>query len=183
MDRGGATRACLTRGDLVTCEFVRRDENLVLCGQVGTGKAHMLVAIGTTVCSMDMRALLHDHRARDAPLAVEARRGPPEDDELDRALRPDSPGRVRLRPRRPRRRQAPVPGDRRQLRAQESGDNHQRRLRALGHRAHRRPDGRRDRRQGRPPREAARVRGREPQVEARAHAQVRSAVKVGNSPP
>jgi len=47
--------AGLTREDLVTCEFVRRDENLVLYGPVGTGKTHMLVAIGTAACSMDMR--------------------------------------------------------------------------------------------------------------------------------
>lgn len=45
----------LTREDLTTCAFVRRCENVVLFGPVGTGKTHMLVAIGTQACSMGMR--------------------------------------------------------------------------------------------------------------------------------
>lgn len=44
-----------TREGLVACEFVRRGENLVLYGPVGTGEAHMPTAIGMAACSLDMR--------------------------------------------------------------------------------------------------------------------------------
>lgn len=45
----------LSREDVITCAFVRRAENLVLYGPVGTGKTHMLVAMGTAACSMGMQ--------------------------------------------------------------------------------------------------------------------------------
>lgn len=46
----------LSREDVTTCAFVRKAQNLVLFGPVGTGKTHMLVAMGTVTCSMGMRA-------------------------------------------------------------------------------------------------------------------------------
>ncbi len=48
--------ARLSRQDIVTCSFVRKAQNLVLFGPVGTGKTHMLVAMGAVACSMGMRA-------------------------------------------------------------------------------------------------------------------------------
>ena len=45
----------LSREDVTTCAFVRKAQNLVLFGPVGTGKTHMLVAMGTVACSMGMR--------------------------------------------------------------------------------------------------------------------------------
>ena len=44
----------LSREDVTTCAFVRKAQNLVLFGPVGTGKTHMLVAMGTVACSMGM---------------------------------------------------------------------------------------------------------------------------------
>lgn len=45
----------LSREDVTTCAFVRRARSLVLFGPVGTGRTHMLVAMGTVACSMGMR--------------------------------------------------------------------------------------------------------------------------------
>ena len=44
----------LTQADIETCQFVRRGENLVLLGPVGTGKTHLATAIGHAACQMDI---------------------------------------------------------------------------------------------------------------------------------
>ena len=45
----------LSREDVTTCAFAREARSLVPFGPVGTGKTHMLVAMGTAACSMGMR--------------------------------------------------------------------------------------------------------------------------------
>ena len=40
---------------LATCDFVRRRENLVLIGQSGVGKSHIVQAIGIRACAMGYR--------------------------------------------------------------------------------------------------------------------------------
>ena len=45
----------LSREDVTTCAFVRKARNLVLFGPVGTGRTHMLVAMGAVARSMGMR--------------------------------------------------------------------------------------------------------------------------------
>ena len=44
----------LARDDLESCGFVKRFENLVLLGPVGTGKTHLATAIGHQACQMDI---------------------------------------------------------------------------------------------------------------------------------
>jgi DNA replication protein DnaC len=44
----------VTRDDLETCGFVKRKENLVLLGPVGTGKTHLATAIGHAACAADI---------------------------------------------------------------------------------------------------------------------------------
>jgi DNA replication protein DnaC len=49
----------LTRHDIETCEFIKRGENLVLLGPVGTGKTHLATAIGHTACTLDIPTRYH----------------------------------------------------------------------------------------------------------------------------
>jgi len=44
----------IPREDVQTCGFVKRCENLVLLGPVGTGKTHLATAIGHTACTLDI---------------------------------------------------------------------------------------------------------------------------------
>ncbi len=41
--------------ELATCEFIRRHENLVLLGQSGVGKSHLVQAIGHQACVLGQR--------------------------------------------------------------------------------------------------------------------------------
>jgi DNA replication protein DnaC len=44
----------LTREELLGCEFVKCSKNLVLFGPVGTGKTHMMIALGSIACNLGM---------------------------------------------------------------------------------------------------------------------------------
>ncbi len=44
--------AALTKADLVSLAFMNRAENLVCLGPVGTGKTHLMVALGIKACSL-----------------------------------------------------------------------------------------------------------------------------------
>lgn len=63
----------LSREDATTCAFVGKAQNLVLFGPVGTGKTHMLVAMGTVACSTGMR-VRHFTTTELVTLLSEARR-------------------------------------------------------------------------------------------------------------
>jgi DNA replication protein DnaC len=42
--------------ELFTCDFVARKENVVLVGEVGTGKTHLSIALVVACCQKDLRA-------------------------------------------------------------------------------------------------------------------------------
>jgi DNA replication protein DnaC len=42
--------------ELFTCDFVARQENVVLVGEVGTGKTHLSIALVVACCQKDLRA-------------------------------------------------------------------------------------------------------------------------------
>ena len=163
----------LSREDVTTCAFVRKAQNLVLFGPVGTGKTHMLVAMGTVACSMGMR-VRYFTTTELVTLLSEAKRG----GTARRLMRsPEGTDLILLdefarRPGRPGRRAPPLPGDRRELREAVAGHNDQRGLLQVGGGADRRPDGGRDHRPGRAPRAARRLRGRELQAPTRTDAVV-----------
>lgn len=42
---------------LATCDFIRREENLILVGQSGVGKSHLVLALGLRACALGYRVL------------------------------------------------------------------------------------------------------------------------------
>jgi DNA replication protein DnaC len=42
---------------LATCDFIRRQENLILVGQSGVGKSHIVLALGLRACALGYRVL------------------------------------------------------------------------------------------------------------------------------
>ena len=42
---------------LATCDFIRRQENLILLGQSGVGKSHIVLALGLRACALGYRVL------------------------------------------------------------------------------------------------------------------------------
>jgi DNA replication protein DnaC len=65
---------------LATCEFVRRRQNLVLVGQSGVGKSHLIQSIGQAACTLGFRvhyltsgALLEDRTAALADQTIHER--------------------------------------------------------------------------------------------------------------
>lgn len=63
----------LSREDVTTCAFVRKARSLVLFGPVGTGRTHMLVAMGAVARSMGMR-VRHFTTTEPVTLLSEAKR-------------------------------------------------------------------------------------------------------------
>jgi len=49
----------LTQEDVTACSFIKRHENLVLLGPVGTGKTHLATAIGHAACTLDIPVRYH----------------------------------------------------------------------------------------------------------------------------
>jgi len=47
--------ASLTKEELMSCSFVRRKENVICFGGVGTGKTHMAIAVGSIACELGMK--------------------------------------------------------------------------------------------------------------------------------
>jgi len=47
--------ASITKKDIMECGFIRRKENLLCYGSVGTGKTHMAIAIGHAACDMGLK--------------------------------------------------------------------------------------------------------------------------------
>ena len=47
--------ASITAQEIMNAEFVRKGENLLLYGQVGTGKTHMAIAAGLSACNQSIR--------------------------------------------------------------------------------------------------------------------------------
>ena len=138
----------LSREDVTTCAFVRKAQNLVLFGPVGTGKTHMLVAMGTVACSMGMR-VRYFTTTELVTLLSEAKR----DGTARKLMR--SLERTDL------------------ILLDEFGYvPDQRGLLQVGSGADRRPDGSRDHRPGRAPRAARRLRGRKLQAPTRTDAVV-----------
>lgn len=45
----------ITVEDIINAEFVSKKENLILYGQVGTGKTHMAIATGISACNHNLR--------------------------------------------------------------------------------------------------------------------------------
>jgi len=45
----------ITKEDIMECGFIRRKENLLCYGSVGTGKTHMAIAIGHAACDMGFK--------------------------------------------------------------------------------------------------------------------------------
>ena len=45
----------LSREEILTCDFIRYSKNLVLYGPVGTGKTHLVIALGTIACNMGLK--------------------------------------------------------------------------------------------------------------------------------
>jgi len=45
----------ITRKDLMECTFISRQENVICYGPVGTGKSHLMTAIGLKACEMGLR--------------------------------------------------------------------------------------------------------------------------------
>ncbi len=50
-----ALPSSITREELESASFIKRAENLICFGPVGTGKSHMVTAIGMRACEMGMR--------------------------------------------------------------------------------------------------------------------------------
>ena len=163
----------LSREDVTTCAFVRKARNLVLFGPVGTGRTHMLVAMGTVACSMGMRVRYFTTTELVTLLSEAKRDGTAR--KLMRSLERtdlillDEFGYV------------PVDRDGARLLFQVIDASYERRSLAIttnvdfsrwGGGADRRPDGGRDHRPGRAPRAARRLRGRELQAPTRTDAVV-----------
>lgn len=149
------------RADLLSLSFLERREDLVLMGDVGTGKTHMLEAI-CSLCCQQMRParfftasslVMRLRRARDAGSL---------DRELAQLAKADILGvdELGLLPPRHRRGEAALPGHIRELRAAVPRDHHEPRVRALGRRLRGRPDGCRRDRPHLPSREASEVQRR-----------------------
>lgn len=99
------------REQLVSLEFIDRAEDLVLYGDVGCGKTHLAIAIGTLACRRGipvrfLRRLRPDHAAAQGQNREQARPGTQD----HRQGRPARHRRARIPAHRHRRRQAPVPG-------------------------------------------------------------------------
>lgn len=45
----------ITEEDLMQCAFIPRQENVICYGPVGTGKSHLMTAVGLKACEMGMR--------------------------------------------------------------------------------------------------------------------------------
>lgn len=44
----------LSREEMSICEFVKKKQNIVMYGSVGTGKTHLAIALGIAACELDM---------------------------------------------------------------------------------------------------------------------------------
>ena len=146
------------RADLLSLSFLERREDLVLMGDVGTGKTHMLEAI-CSLCCQQMRParfftasslVMRLRRARDAGSL---------DRELAQLAKADILGIDELGFL-PLDSEAALPSHIRELRAAVPRDHHEPRVRALGRRLRGRPDGCRRDRPHLPSREASEVQRR-----------------------
>ena len=141
------------REQLVSLEFIDRAEDLVLYGDVGCGKTHLAIAIGTLACRRGIPVRFFTASG----LIMRLRKAKTEN-RLDQELKTIGKAdllvieRARIPAHRHRRRQAPVPDHRRQLRKEKHHLHLEPRVRPMGRRVRRRRHGRRRHRPHRPPR-------------------------------
>ena len=106
-----------TQRSLATLEWIDRHENLVVCGPSGTGKTHLLEALGHAAidhgCHVQWFSPRSPRRARAPP--PRRRHHQPGDPQAD-ARRPDLHRRHRTAPGQQRHRRSPLPRRRRRLR-------------------------------------------------------------------
>ena len=161
----------LGREDLTSLSFLARREDLVLMGDVGTGKTHMASALCALACEPRVEA-----RFFTASSLVMRLRRAAEEGRLDREM--SQIGRAGLLvidelgflPLDPEGGEAPLPGLRGRLREAVGGHHHQPGVQSLGLGLRRRPDGRGGHRPRRPPRPPAAVPRRVLPRQPRAHA-------------
>ena len=132
-DRAVSTINPATLDYLASLEWITARENLCLVGPAGTGKSHLLVALG--VAAVQRRApgpLLHRRRARRDPLPRPGRQQRRPGHRHPAPQRPDHLRRGRVRPPRRHRRPTAVPVHRRRLRTPRPGHRQPLALRVLG---------------------------------------------------
>lgn len=113
------------RESLLALDFVERREDLVLMGDVGTGKTHMASALCALACERRLEALLHGVLARDAPEARPRRREARPGGRNHRQGPPARHRRARVSPTRRGRGEAALPGPRRRIREAVGGIHHE----------------------------------------------------------
>lgn len=113
------------RESLLALDFVERREDLVLMGDVGTGKTHMASALCALACERRLEALLHGVLARDAPEARPRRREARPGGRNHRQGPPARHRRARVSPARRGRGEAALPGPRRRIREAVGGIHHE----------------------------------------------------------
>ena len=132
-DLGVSSVPKATFGYLASLEWIRARENLCLVGPAGTGKSHLLVALGAAaVAGRAQGPLLHRRRARRDPLPRPGRQQRRAGHRHPAPQRPDPHRRGRVRAAGRHRRAAAVPRRRGRLRTPRPGHRQPLALRILG---------------------------------------------------
>ena len=134
---------------LATGAYLDKGEPVVLLGDSGTGKTHLLIGLGLAACEQGRR-VRYVTTASPGQRARRSRR-PASPLPHRRPLRPPgppAPRRARLRPGRPPRRRAALPDHHRKRGTSRRRDRDESAVQRMGHRLPRPPPGRRDRRPG-----------------------------------
>ena len=134
-------------GHLAAGHYMDAGEPVVLLGDSGTGKSHLLIGLGLAACEQGRRVryVTTAQLVNELVEAADERRPVPRRRPL-RTPRPALPRRARLRPNRPTRRRAAVPDHHRTRRTSLHRDRHQPAVQRMGHRVPRPAPRRRHRR-------------------------------------